>query len=111
MTPATRITSYKEFWPYYLSEHRNPNTRKLHVIGTLLGLVCVGDGIATQQYLFFPLALIFGYGFAWVSHFKIEHNKPATFQYPFWSFISDFKMLYCFFFAPGIIERDLPKLP
>jgi hypothetical protein len=109
MTPTNRITSYKEFWPYYLSEHRKPLTRKLHVVGTLLALLCVGVGISTHQSIFYFLAPIVGYGFAWFSHFTIEKNKPATFQYPLWSFISDFKMLYCYFFAPGIIERDLPK--
>ncbi len=33
------------------------------------------------------------YAFAWTGHFLIEGNKPATFGHPFWSFISDFKML------------------
>jgi hypothetical protein len=34
-----------------------------------------------------------GYGFAWVGHFFFEHNRPATFQYPLYSFIGDWAML------------------
>jgi hypothetical protein len=34
---------------------------------------------------------VVGYGFAWVSHFFFEHNKPATFKQPVFSLICDFK--------------------
>ena len=37
-------------------------------------------------------AFVATYGFAWVSHFFVEHNKPATFQYPVYSFMSDWVM-------------------
>ncbi|CAE7887251.1 unnamed protein product [Symbiodinium sp. KB8] len=42
-----------------------------------------------------PLALMVplcGYFFAWLGHFGFEHNKPATFIYPTYSLMSDFRM-------------------
>lgn len=35
-----------------------------------------------------------GYTFAWVGHFFFEGNKPATFIYPTYSLMGDFRMWY-----------------
>ena len=92
-----RIKTYDEFWPYYLKEHSHPWTRRLHVLGTCLAIFA-GIGITfSSRPSLFPLSFLVGYFFAWVSHFFIEKNRPATFQYPWWSFLSDFKMAYLFF--------------
>ena len=48
--------------------------------------------IATMSLALFPAAIICGYAFAWVSHFFIEKNRPATFKYPAWSFKADIKL-------------------
>lgn len=84
--------SFKEFYPYYLNEHTHPVCRALHYIGSTLMLVILGYCIVTQQST--PLiALPFvGYGFAWIGHFFFEHNKPATFKYPLYSFMGDWIM-------------------
>jgi hypothetical protein len=99
--------SFEEFWPFYLSQHSNDICRRLHVVGTLLGLVWLGLCLYRQTYTLVPLAPLIGYGFAWTGHFGFEKNKPATFKYPRWSFIADFKMMFLFF--SGGLERELVR--
>jgi hypothetical protein len=92
MKQNDRIESFQEFWPCYVRDHSKPGCRLLHFIGSAAGLVCLVITFATGNLWWIPLGLLIGYGFAWTSHFFIEHNKPATFRYPLWSFIADWKM-------------------
>lgn len=86
-------TNFTEFWDFYVSEHSQPMTRLLHLVGASLGVALAVFFVARGQWYFFPVFFICGYGFAWFSHFFIEKNKPASFRFPLWSFISDFKMI------------------
>ncbi|WP_338873423.1 DUF962 domain-containing protein [Myxococcus stipitatus] len=86
------IQTYGEFWPFYLREHSLPITRRFHFVGSSLGVATAVAAIATGRWALVPAALVSAYGFAWFSHFFIERNKPASFKYPLWSFISDFRM-------------------
>jgi len=88
-----RYKSFSEFWPFYVREHSRGGTRLLHLIGTTIGLGVMIYFIASGRWWLFPLGLIPGYGGAWMGHFLIEKNKPATFQYPLWSFMGDYKMI------------------
>jgi len=87
-----RIGSFAEFWPFYLGEHRQPGTRGLHLAGTSISLVLILLALFRGNGWLVLAALLVGYGFAWVGHFAIEHNRPATFRYPLWSFAADWKM-------------------
>lgn len=131
---SARIPDYEAFWPYYLHEHRDPRSRRLHFLGTTgwmamvavsavrkpvrFGLAMAGFGAALWHGLkrgegespsfphiaamivlptlaspvLFPAGVVFAYGCAWYGHFRIEGNKPATFKYPLWSLVSDWKM-------------------
>ena len=99
-----RISSFKEFYPFYLSEHSDPVCRNLHYIGSTLVLSALAYIIATSQYSYLWTLLILGYGFAWVGHFFYEHNRPATFKYPLYSFASDWVMLAQF--ATGTLPKE-----
>jgi hypothetical protein len=92
MNKEDRINTFEEFWLYYVREHSTAGCRLLHFIGSTLGIVCLVSTFITGNLWFIPLGLALGYSFAWIGHFLIEHNKPATFQYPLWSFLADWKM-------------------
>jgi hypothetical protein len=102
-----RMTSFAEFWPYYLREHRRPATRALHYAGTTLVIGCLIAGIATGHAVLFALMPVAGYGFAWIAHFAVERNRPATFRYPLWSLAADFVMYGCW--ISGRLGRELAR--
>ena len=87
-----RFQTFAEFYPFYLSEHGNPVSRRLHFIGTSIALTLVVAAVATQVWWLLAVALVQGYAFAWVGHFFFEHNKPATFKYPGFSFMGDWRL-------------------
>jgi len=104
---AAKLTRYSEFWPFYLREHAKRSTRAVHYVGTGLVFAALVLALATGNYWWLVAMPIAGYGFAWVGHFFIEKNRPATFTYPFWSLISDFRMFG--HFISGTMGRELEK--
>ena len=88
-----KFNSFKEFYPFYLSEHSKKGTKILHAIGSISVLVVLFYALTTKNYIKLYYMPVIGYGFAWVSHFFIEKNKPATFKYPLYSFMGDWVML------------------
>ena len=91
---SEQYNSFTEFWPHYISEHSKPATRMLHLTGTAIGIATMVYFIASGRWWLFPLGLVPGYGLAWIAHFFVEKNKPATFQHPLWSFMGDYKMIW-----------------
>jgi len=87
------FATFSEFYPYYLSEHEHPVCRRLHYVGTSLAAAFLAYSLVSLQPAFAVVGFVCGYALAWVGHFLFERNKPATFQYPFWSFIGDWVML------------------
>jgi hypothetical protein len=87
-----RLSSFRDFWPYYVGEHQRPLTRGLHYAGTTGVILSVAAALATRRWGLLALAPLFGYGFAWAGHFFIEKNRPATFKYPLYSLAADFVM-------------------
>jgi len=82
----------KEFFPFYMSQHANRTCRRLHFIGTTIGLVLAVVAVVTQAWWLLAVAIVQAYAWAWIGHFGFEHNKPATFKYPWLSYLGDWKM-------------------
>jgi hypothetical protein len=89
-----RYASFREFYPFYLSEHANHTCRQLHFIGSLLVIVIVITAIARLDARWLLLAPVVGYGCAWVGHFFFEKNRPATFKHPLYSLAGDWVMFW-----------------
>ena len=87
------FASFAEFYPFYLSEHANDTSRRLHYIGSLLVLAILLWALLSQNWMLLIALPLAGYGFAWVGHFFFEKNRPATFKYPLYSFMGDWVML------------------
>jgi hypothetical protein len=86
-----KFTTFEEFWPYYVSEHAKKTTRKLHFIGTTGAMVCVAAALLGKPRWLLAAPFV-GYGPAWIGHFFVEKNRPATFTYPAWSLRADLIM-------------------
>ena len=87
-----KYNTFKEFYPYYLSEHQNITCRRLHFVGTSLVIGLIIALTVYSQWKFWWAVLLCGYGFAWIGHFFFEKNRPATFKNPFYSLLADFVM-------------------
>lgn len=97
-SPVTEktIQTYREFYPFYLSQHVDPTCRALHYVGTTGVLGLLGYALATQSFILLAALPVCGYFFAWLGHFVFEKNRPATFTYPVWSLMGDFQMYFEF---------------
>jgi hypothetical protein len=84
--------TFAQFWHFYLREHSRPQTRAFHYAGTSLVVLIAIAAVATGTWWLLAAMPVAGYAFAWASHVAIERNRPATFTYPGWSLIADFKM-------------------
>jgi hypothetical protein len=104
---SARIRSFREFWPFYLGEHARPETRALHIAGSTAGLVIAALAAVVRAPALLVVAVVAGYAFAWIAHATVEHNRPATFRYPLWSFLADWKMWGCA--LTGRLGRELDR--
>jgi hypothetical protein len=86
------LHSFAAFYPFYLSEHANSNCRRLHFLGSTLGLLCLAAALWWRQPWLVLLGLVLGYGCAWIGHFGFEHNRPASFKRPLYSLMGDWRM-------------------
>ena len=100
--------TFDEFWPRYLRQHSRPATRRVHVLGTTVGVLLLVGAVLNQDWRLAVAALVVGYGAAWLSHAFIERNRPETFSHPLWSLLGDFRMTWLF--LTGALDRELDRL-
>lgn len=80
---SDHFASFAEFYPYYLEEHRNVVSRRLHFIGSLGVIGCLAMAIATDDWLWLPAAVICGYGFAGLAISSSRKTAPPRFAIRF----------------------------
>ncbi len=97
-----------DFWPFYISQHMKAKTRRLHFIGTTSGLACLALALLSRRLGLIPVGLASAYGLAWIGHFFVENNRPATFEYPLLSFRADFRMYRLMW--KGEMEKEMARL-
>lgn len=89
-----KFKSFADFYTYYLQEHKNLMCRRLHFIGTSFVIAAAASFFLTGDPILLLVLPVAGYGFAWYGHFVYEKNKPASFKFPLYSLMGDFKMFW-----------------
>jgi hypothetical protein len=89
-----RFATFEEFYPFYIHEHSDRTCRRIHVVGSALVLVALAAAIVTRNAWWLLAMPVIGYGFAWAGHVFFEKNRPATFKYPLWSLMGDWRMFF-----------------
>jgi len=90
---ARYFASFRDFYPYYLEQHRSRASRRLHMSGTVLAVLIAAAAVARARWAWLLAVPLAGYLPAWVGHFFFEHNSPATFRHPLYSLRGDFVLL------------------
>jgi hypothetical protein len=93
MNSRPEISCFADFWPYYVGEHRHPACRGIHYLAGIASLALLVIALAWSSPVTLLLAPVVGYGLAWVGHFGVERNRPATLRFARWSLVAEFKML------------------
>ena len=85
--------SFEEYYKYYLTLHKNPVNKLLHVVGNLMTLLSICLGVATLNIWLLILSPFIIYPFAWTGHAVFEKNKPAAWTNPLWAKACDWVMM------------------
>lgn len=100
--------NFREFWPFYVGEHLDARNRQLHFIGSSAALALILVAIVSGQPWWLLAAVVAGYALAWIGHFTIERNRPATFRYPLYSLLGDWKMFALM--LTGRMDREVERV-
>ena len=85
--------TFREYYEYYLTLHRNKINRRLHVLGQCVTILTLLGAILLKSWLLLLLTPVAIYPFAWVGHLFFEKNSPAAWFKPLWAKACDWVML------------------
>src|SRR4029077_8891888 len=74
-----RFANFREFYPYYLAQHANRTSRRLHLAGSLLALAGVALALASGHWAWLLAAALAGSLPAWRGGFFFQPHLPAPF--------------------------------
>jgi hypothetical protein len=72
----------REFWPWYLSMHRDPRTRALHAAATLVNAACLVAAFVLQSPAVAVAGPLLDHLVAQASHRAFEQNKTRPWRHP-----------------------------
>jgi len=80
MNDEKEYRTFREFYPFYLSEHANSTSRRLHFAGTSIALTLLIAAAVTQRWWLAGAALVQGYAFAWLDTFFLRTQQARDIQ-------------------------------
>jgi hypothetical protein len=105
---APTVATFREFWPHYVLQHKNPWTRRIHFAATAGAAACLVGGVVFRSKWLLLAAPVVGYVPSELSHFLIERNIPATFSHPLWALWGDLVM--CSRMAKGTMDATVERV-
>jgi hypothetical protein len=91
--------SFAAFYPFYISQHQNRVSRRIHVVGTGLMILAVPLVLLTRSPVWLGIFPVVAAS-AWVGHFVFEKNRPLGLRHFVWSLRGDFRL-----FAETVMGR------
>jgi hypothetical protein len=86
--------TFKDYYSYYMTLHRHPVNRALHVVGNITTVTYAIWCLYTHAFLLLFLTPLIVYPFAWSGHFFFEKNRPAAWSRPLWAKACDWLMIW-----------------
>ncbi|GET86808.1 hypothetical protein, conserved [Leishmania tarentolae] len=86
-------SNHKEFYIYYLAKHSKQWTRRIHLIGTAIGVVGAAASAVRMDAFGAAVSIAVGVAICWAGDAMVEKTSPTTFKNPIWSTVSNFKMV------------------
>jgi hypothetical protein len=75
-------TPFAEFYADYLSHHRHPLNRALHLLAKLLAAACLLGAVRAGSILLLLAAPVLAVAPCWLGHLAFEGNNPVSWERP-----------------------------